>query len=151
LVPFFGTAGFLVVEALRDAVLMVNVLGAVDFAAGAFGAFVATVSFCAAVSVEAFDAAVFAAEDFVVAVLADVEALDTELFKGAVFEAVFGAAGLGADFGAAGLTVGFGADSSSVFFGLPRRTGAFKMLDFGGDSGWSPFACARCALVSTIL
>lgn len=136
-VPFFAAASFLVVEALRDAVLIANVLGAVDFAVDAFVAVVSVVVFRAIVFVEAFGAVVFAAEDFVVATRAEVETFDTELFS--------------AGFGAAALGAGFGAGSSSVFFGLPRRTGALRMLALGGDSGGPPFACARCARVRTML
>lgn len=180
----FGTAGFLVVEALRDGVLIASVLGPVDFAVGAFftavsfdaffsvfssfvlGAVVLVTtlfsiivsfdtsvssifvfSLGAAVVLVDFGATVFAAEAFVVAILADVDAFDTELFNGADFGAISLCAGLGAT----ALGAGFEADSSSVFFGLPRRTGALRRLDLGGEEGGISFACARCALVRTIL
>lgn len=172
--PLFGTAGFLAVKAFRDAVLIANVLGPVDFAVDAFfttvsfdaffsvvssfalgavvfgATFFTIVSFSAWVSIVSalalgaavgfvdFGAVIFAAEAFLVAVLADVDAFDTELFNEAAFDAT--------TFGA-----GFGAGSSSVFFGLPRRTGALRRPDFGGDSGGMSFACARWALVRTIL
>lgn len=178
--PLFGTAGFLAVEAFRDAVLIANVLGPVDFAVDAFlttvsfgvffsvvssfafeaavfvatfftmvsfGALVSAVALGAAVGFGDFGAVVFAVEAFVVAVLADVDAFDTELFN----DAAFGAITFGAGLGAVTLGAGFGAGSSSVFFGLPRRTGALRRPDFGGDSGGMSFACARWALVRTIL
>lgn len=138
---FFTTPGFLVVEALSDAVLIAKVLGAADL-------------------VDAFGATVFATEDFVVVTLADVEAFDAELFGGAFFGATALGAGFsagssfvffdGAFFAAAALGASFGACSSSVFFGRPRRTGALRMLAFSGDSGGVTFAWARCARVRTI-
>jgi hypothetical protein len=85
---------------------------------------------------DALGAITFAADDFVVADLADVDAFVTELFGGAILAVV-------AFFGFSG--------SSSVFFGRPRRTGALEMLALNGDSGGVPFACARWALVRTIL
>lgn len=152
--PFFATAVFFAVEALREAVLIVNVLGAVDFdvvaffatssfstlgSTATFASFLCRATFGGAVFVGGFGAAVFAVEAFVVAVLVDVDVdvFDIELFT----DAVMGPTVLGP---------GFGAESSSAFFGLPRRTGALRMVGLGDDSGWPSFACARCARVSTI-
>lgn len=119
---FFAATGFLLVEALRLVVLRTEALTAVAFEV-----------------VVGFGAIVFAAEDLVVANLADVGAFDTDTFAAVVV------------FDGADLAAGFVVVSSSVFLARPRRAGALSTLAFMGDSGGVPLACARCARVRTML